>query len=255
MLCFQTAFSQIVEITGKVTASSDVENIHVINKTAQVFTTTNASGSFKISAKLNDTLQFTSIQHKLKEVVVDPSIFIEKQLNVHLEELTYQLDEVVVGRILTGDLLIDLSNVEGEPVTAKQLGIPSYQGKLKTQSERRLHDAGEFKPVHLLGLLGGSLNLHPIINAISGRTKLLKSHVDIEQKDNLLYDVRKRTEVILFTDEILPDHLRTDYFYFCSEDPDFITRCNDKSDIEILEFLNERLIVYKAKLKQEHEKN
>jgi hypothetical protein len=242
LTCFQTTFSQIVEITGIVTASSDVENIHVINKTAQVFTTTNAFGRFKITAKLNDTLQFTSIQHKLKEVVVDPNIFIEKQLDLQLEELTYELDEVVVGRILTGDLLKDLNNVEGTPVTAKQLGIPSYQGKLKTQSERKLNEATTG---------GGIIPLNPILNAISGRTKELKNQIKLERKDDLLDDVRKRTEVILFTDETLPENLKTDYFYFCSDDPDFIRRCNAKSDLEILEFLKEKLIVYKANLKIE----
>jgi hypothetical protein len=66
-----------------------------------------------------------------------------------------------------------------------------------------------------------------------------------------LDDVRKRTEVILFTDETLPENLKTDYFYFCSDDPDFIRRCNAKSDLEILEFLKEKLIVYKANLKIE----
>jgi hypothetical protein len=242
MICFQITISQTVEITGKVSTSSDVENIHVINKTAQVFTTTNAFGSFKITAKLNDTLQFTSIQHKLKEVVVDPSIFIEKQLNVHLEELTYALDEVVVGRMLTGDLMKDLNNVEGAPVTAKQLGIPSYQGKLKTQSERKLNEATTG---------GGIIPLNPILNAISGRTKELKNQIRLERQDDLLYDVRKRTETLLFLDESLPDSLRTDYFYFCSDDPEFISRCKAKSDIEILEFLKEKLVVYKANLKIE----
>lgn len=237
----QTAFSQTVEITGKVTTMLDVENIHVINKTAQVFTTTNAFGNFKISVKLNDTLQFTSIQHKLKEVVVDASIIIDKELEVHLEELTYALDEVVVGRMLTGDLLIDASRVEGEPITAKKLGIPSYQGKLKTQSERKLNEATTG---------GGFIPLFPIINAITGRTKQLKNQIKLERKDDLLYDIRIKLEPLLFSDETLPENVRTDFFYFCSEDEYFIVRCKGKSDLEILEFLKEKLEQYKSNLKK-----
>ncbi|WP_417855309.1 hypothetical protein [Xanthomarina gelatinilytica] len=242
MLCFQTIISQTVEITGKVTTTSDAENIHVINKTAQVFTSTNAFGSFKISAKLNDTLQFTSIQYKIKEVVVNATIILEKALEVHLEELTYALDEVVVGRILSGDLTQDIADVEGSPVTAKQLGIPSYQGKLKTQSERKLNEATTG---------GGFIPLFPIINAITGRTKQLKNQIKLERKDDLLDDVRKRTETILFSNARLSETLRTDFFYFCSDDPDFIRRCKAKSDLEILEFLNEKLVQYKANIKTE----
>ncbi|MFL0353992.1 hypothetical protein [Xanthomarina sp. GH4-25] len=241
-LYLQTAFSQAVEITGKVTASSDVENIHVINKTAQVFTTTNAFGGFKITASLNDTLQFSSIQHQLKEVVVDVSILIQKEIDVQLEELIYALDEVVVGRILTGDLLKDVGNVEGQSITAKQLGIPSYQGKLKTQSERKLNEATTG---------GGFIPLFPIINAITGRTKKLKNQIKLEQQDDLLYDIRKRLEPILFSDATLTENLRTEFFYFCSEDPSFENRCKGKSDLEILEFLKDKLVQYKLNSKIE----
>lgn len=239
---FQAALSQTVEITGKVITSSDAENIHIINKTAQVYTTTNAFGGFKIPAKLNDTLQFTSIQYQLKVVVIDASIIIEKNLEVHLEELTYALEEVVVGRMLSGDLMQDIGDVEGSPVTAKQLGIPSYQGKLKTQNERKLNEATTG---------GGFIPLFPIINAISGRTKQLKNQIKLERKDNLLEDVRKRLEPILFVNDTLSENLRTDFFYFCSEDPQFVSHCKAKSDLEILEFLKERLIQYKANLKIE----
>ena len=239
---FQAALSQTVEITGKVITSSDAENIHIINKTAQVYTTTNAFGGFKIPAKLNDTLQFTSIQYQLKVVVIDASIIIEKNLEVHLEELTYALEEVVVGRMLSGDLMQDIGDVEGSPVTAKQLGIPSYQGKLKTQNERKLNEATTG---------GGFIPLFPIINAISGRTKQLKNQIKLKRKDNLLEDVRKRLKPILFVNDTLSENLRTDFFYFCSEDPQFVSRCKAKSDLEILEFLKERLIQYKDNLKIE----
>src|SRR5690606_32821837 len=131
----------------------------------------------------------------------------------HLEELTYALEEVVVGRMLSGDLMQDIGDVEGSPVTAKQLGIPSYQGKLKTQNERKLNEATTG---------GGFIPLFPIINAISGRTKQLKNQIKLERKDNLLEDVRKRLEPILFVNDTLSDNLRTDYFYYYSEDLTFV---------------------------------
>ena len=50
-----------------------------------------------------------------------------------------------------------------------------------------LKTAGDFKPIHLLGILGGSLPVDPIINAITGRTKMLKKVIEREDQ-NTLFD-------------------------------------------------------------------
>ena len=71
---------------------------------------------------------------------------------------------------------------------ALSLGIIQKEIKPLTQYERQLYTAGDFKPIHLLSLLGGSLQVDPIINAISGRTKRLKKYIQFEQKEsNLIY--------------------------------------------------------------------
>ena len=100
--------AQSVEIMGKVLSSIEVENIHVINRAAQQFTITNTQGEFKINVSLNDTLMFSSIQHKTKHVVVDATIMALKTYVVLLEEQINELDEVLVGKVLTGDLISDI---------------------------------------------------------------------------------------------------------------------------------------------------
>lgn len=42
--------SQTIEIKGNIIAKNDIENIHVINKTSNKFTTTNKLGGFVIQA-------------------------------------------------------------------------------------------------------------------------------------------------------------------------------------------------------------
>ena len=66
-------------------------------------------------------------------------------------------------------------------ISAYSLGITKTPIIAPTQYERQLLTAGDFKPIHLLSLLGGSLQVDPIINAISGRTKRLKKYVKIER--------------------------------------------------------------------------
>ncbi|MFD1162761.1 hypothetical protein [Hwangdonia seohaensis] len=246
---FKVAVSQSVEIYGKVESDVGVENIHVINKTAQVFTTTNKRGEFKITAKLNDTLVFSSVQHIPKYMVVGNHTILNRTLTVKLKEQINELGEVLVGKILSGDLLLDIEQIEGEPpINFYDVGIPGYTGKLATQSERRLHEAGEFKPKMLLGLLGGGIPLNPILNGISGRTKELKNRVEIEAKEALLERIKSRLQKdFLALNELEADKV-ADFFYFCADDAGFMERCNGKTDIEILEFLQEKLKAYKANL-------
>ncbi|WP_417213222.1 hypothetical protein [Bizionia sp.] len=243
LVTIQQSYAQTIVLSGKVQSTTDVENIHVINKTAQKFTITNADGAFQISATLNDTLIFTSIQHKITSVLIDAEIIQNKTLVVTLEEQLNELDQVVVGKILTGNMVLDVSSVEEEPMTSQKAGIPSYQGPLKTQSERKLNEATTG---------GGIIPLNPILNAISGRTKKLKKQVKLEEKDDLMFRIKNELSNDLFTENPLPDEYVMEYFYFASEQPDFLARCKNKSSIEILNYLIEKLRVFKQNLKIAH---
>ncbi|NMH88542.1 hypothetical protein [Flavivirga algicola] len=246
---FQTILSQSVEIFGKVQSNSGIENIHVINKTAQVFTITNKTGEFRINVALNDSLVFSSVQHQFKEVVISSNIISTKILLVKLDEQINELDEVVVGKVLTGDLLKDIANVEGDPpINFYDVGIPGYTGRIATQSERRLSEAGVFKPQMLLGLLGGGVPLNPILNGISGRTKMLKNRVMIERKESLINTIKTRLSKDFFASNPLDEDLRMDFFYFCADDENFIKYCKNETDFKILIFLRHKYKQYTENL-------
>lgn len=243
------SFSQTVEVSGKIISKTDLENIHVINKTGQVFTITNNKGEFKIKVKLNDTLQFSSIQLGIKSIAVTSGAINSKKMIVYLDEQINELDEVVVGKVLTGDLLSDIENADkNRPINFYDVGIPGYQGKIATQSERRLSEAGEFKPQMLMGLLTGGLPLNPILNGISGRTKKLKQRVTLENNENLLRTIKSKFSESFFSANFLAQDLRADFFYFCQEDPNFRDRCKGKSDLEVIQFLKEKLQQYKINM-------
>ncbi len=230
-------FSQTVNISGRVISKTDVENIHVINKTAKVFTVTNIKGVFNITAKVNDTLQFSSIQHGVKSIIVSKGTLVSKTMIVNLDEQINELEEVVVGKVLTGDLLSDIENADqNAPINFYDVGIPGYTGKIATQSERRLYEATTG---------GGIVPLNPIINAITGRTKMLKERIKLERRKDLLRQIKDEFSEDFFKNHKLEEDLRTDFFYFCEEDPNFEKRCVGKSDLEIYFYLQERLIKYK----------
>lgn len=243
-------FSQSVEIEGKIVSTSNVENIHVINKTKQYFTTTNKEGLFIIYVSINDTLQFSSIQHKMHSVIINDAVIASKNIFVNLKEQVNELDEVLVGKILTGDLASDLKNVEGDPpINFYDVGIPGYTGKIATQSERRLSEAGEFKPKMLLGALTGGISLNPILNGISGRTKMLKNRVAIESKETLIRSIKARLTVDFLASNPLKEERLADFFYFCVDDPNFLSHCYRQSDFKILIFLRKKYRQYQENIK------
>ncbi|HUH29547.1 hypothetical protein [Gelidibacter sp.] len=136
LLFVKNAHSQSVDINGKISAPHDVEGIHIINKTASRFTISNSNGEFFVQAKLNDTLLFSGISYQPKEVVITKFIIAAKEFTVYLEELVNALDEVVVGKVLTGDLLSDIKNADlKRDINFYDLGIPGYTGKLKLKQK------------------------------------------------------------------------------------------------------------------------
>ncbi|MFC5196424.1 hypothetical protein ACFPH8_13875 [Bizionia hallyeonensis] len=230
-------FSQTIDLEGQVITNLDAENIHVINKTSKKFTITNASGAFVIPGMLNDVIIISSIQHQLISLVVDAEMLQEKQIQVFLEPLVNMLDEVLVGKVLSGNLLQDVQSIASEPMTAKKAGIPSYQGKMPTQTERRLSYAKS-------GMIG------MLVNTINGNIKRYKRQAELEEKDELLHKIRVAHEADLFTNYPLEPALRMDYFYFCSEDTKFLERCKSINGIDVLQFLVEKLERYKQNIKR-----
>lgn len=230
--------AQSVEIQGRVKSDIDVENIHVINKTAQVFTITSKDGNFNITVKLNDTLIFSSILYNPKEVIISKEIILNQAVLVLLDDKINTLDEVLVGKVLSGNLMSDIKNIDGKPpINFYDVGIPGYTGRIKTQSERRLSQAGEFKPEMIMGIFLGGGSLDAIINGISGRTKMLKNRVKIEEKEELMQSIKGRLAKDFFVSNPLENDLRLDFFYFCADDVNFMKYCKNQTDFKILIFL------------------
>lgn len=241
LLSLQMGMSQSVEISGTVESNVSLENINIVNKTIFNYAITNANGEFKIIAKLHDTLQFSSMLHKTKYVVVDTDILSQKTIMVVLEEQVNELNEVTVGNRLSGDLLKDINNIEGKPpINFFDLGIPGYTGKIATQSERVMNEATtgpNGKKLKWYSPLTGSIPINPIINAISGRTKMLKDRVKLEEREALIQSIKGRLANDFFASNPLEEHLRMEFFYFCADDENFIEACKNQTDLDILEFL------------------
>lgn len=235
----QSLFSKRLE--GRVySKDGDVAATHVLNITAQKATITDVNGSFSISVKLNDTLVFSAIQYKRKEIVVSTKIFESALLLVPLEEALTELDEVVVRLYnLSGDVGTDLNNLDTEPVvTASTLGLPNAYVKPPSQTERKFHEATTG---------GGLVPINPILNAISGRTKMLKQRLKRNTKYERTQRVREFYPDSLFVKDLkIPEENIPDFMYFCEVDSTFQVIVNTHDRLKIWEYMRKKSRYYRS---------
>ena len=231
-------FSQKL-LSGKVINSEEKEWIHVFNKTYNKYTITDHQGEFKIPVRFNDTLVFSAIQFKLKEIVVSKEIINNMLLSVLLEEQVNELDAVYIKPNLSGDLLADAKRIKTtNVVTAKTLGLPNSHVIPPTQSERKLYTATHTG--------GGIIPVETIINAISGRTKMLKNLVKLEQKTVVEDVVYEGFNQIMLDDFKIPEDKLFDFLYYASADELFTQIVKTNSNIIIYDFIKAKSKTYIA---------
>ena len=228
------------ELEGRVQSKDgDVAATHVLNTTTQRATITDINGFFSIPVHVNDTLVFSAVQFKKKELIVTASIYESKFLLVPLEDALTELDEVVVTPYnLSGDISRDLGRLETDPVvTASTLGLPNAYVRVPSKAERELFEATSG---------GVGIPLNPILNGISGRTKMLKQRLE----RNKLYDrtarVREYYVDSLYRTELkIPENKTDDFFYFCEIDANFQAVVDTHDLFKIWEYLKVRSLLYR----------
>lgn len=211
----------------------------MLNTTTRKATITDINGFFSITASLNDTLVFSAVQYKKKELTVTLDILESKSLQVPLEESLTELDEVVVMPYnLSGDVGRDLNRMTVEPVvTASTLGLPNAYAVFPSQAERLLNEATTG---------GGILPINPIINGITGRTKMLKNRVKRNEQYARTQRVRAFFADSLFVTEFkIPEERISDFMYFCEVDPSFQSTVDSHDRFKIWEYLRKKSFVYR----------
>ncbi len=228
------------EIEGKVTSDDgDVAATHVLNTSTERAAITDIKGYFKIAAKLNDTIVFSAVQYKRKEIVVTQALLESKFINVPLEDALTELDEVVVMPYnLTGDMSRDADRISIEPViTSSTLGLPNAYVKNPTKAERVLYEATSG---------GGLLPLNPIINGISGRTKYLKNQVKLQKTYARTERVRAfYVDSLIVADLHIPEDKIDDFMYFCEIDSTFQATVDTHDRLQIWEVMKGRSKLYR----------
>jgi len=206
-------------LKGKITSQiKELNEVYVVNLRSDSNTTTDQNGSFPMFVKLGDTLQFTGLQVVTKRVVIGSDDLAKKLYVVQLEGKVIPLEEVEVKTYPN--------------INAVSLGILEKPAKTYTPAERKLRAAGEFHWYSPLLIPISPMSVDGLINAISGRTAMLKEELKIERKEKLLLKIEYLFREEYFTGNLkIPKEYVRGFWYYAVEDPKLAEALNKKDKI------------------------
>jgi hypothetical protein len=215
----QISFGQIAGeklLHGKIMVESgNVGGVTIINLVNEKTAISDRNGEFFILAKAEDLLVFSSVNLDYYRRIIDDEDLKPEILTIKMTAKITELEEVIVNK--------------HPEINAVSLGISPKGIKQYTPAERKLATASSAK----LNPQG----LDPLINAISGRTKMLKKELEVEKKERLLAYIGA-----LFDDEYygetlkIPANYIKGFQYYCVEEEEFAKslRSKNKAMIKLL---------------------
>ncbi|RTY76796.1 hypothetical protein EKM05_08265 [Flavobacterium sp. GSP27] len=228
-----------IQLNGKVTADVSVpEGVYVINKKTEKTSITGQDGNFSIMAAVGDTLLFSAVQFKdtkilLTQVHFDQGILFEK-----MTPIANQLREVIVRN----------------GINAVSMGIIPREQKIYTPAERKLYTASNLNASANVGsMMGGSVSADPLLNWISGRTKMLKKELEVEQKESYLRQLENLFAVDYFVSKLkIPVEYVKGFEYYSLENERFVAVLKSKNVTMTTFLMGELAIKYKEIIASEN---
>ena len=217
--------------------STPIEKVIIKNISNNRISTSDKKGIFNITTEIGDTLVLSHLGMK------DLIVFINKS---HLEEKPF------IFNMTRNSIALDEVKLEKKSeINAVSLGIISEEIEELTPNERRLKTAGDFKWIHLLGLLGGHLEIDPILNKINGRTKRLKHYIELDKKEANIDFLEKRFYDYMCNEANIPEDDIGGFLYYLADQESLQGLIDQKQEGQLKFFILEWWAKYKDQLKQE----
>lgn len=226
-------FSQSEKIiAGKILVKNATPSgVHIINLVNENEVISDEKGEFKILAKVDDLLVFSSLTLDYQRKIIEVEDYNNGFITMEMTAKINQLEEVEI--------------IHYNKINAVDLGILSKKPKVYTPAERRLENAGVFRPTDILLIPFGGMPIEPLLNAISGRTKQLKKELQIERKEFAILKIGDLLPNEYFVSQLkIPKDYVKAFQYYCVEKKDFISVLKSKNKTLIAFKMSELAVEY-----------
>ncbi|WP_245895679.1 hypothetical protein [Flavobacterium album] len=179
-----------------------IGDVFIINKATGIEKKSDAMGNFTIEAKPGDMITAYSPKTVVRDFAISEQSFKENPYVISVNMQAYELEEVVVDK----------------SINSVSLGIVPKGQKQYTPAEKKLYTATSGFGIDIL------------LNALSGRTQMLKRAVETEKKEMLMEKIGNvSTEEEIMTEYKIPEEYVSGFVYYLVEDKEFANAVNTKN--------------------------
>ncbi len=243
-------------ITGKIVDSIGiVQNANIINLKTKQGTFSSKQGLFRIFVSKGDTLSLSSIQHKLKKIVITEEVLLQKDLNVTLKEANYTLEEFELKRHdLMGRLGIDSKYVPRDVQDSILRDVMDFSNVDFSQKDFTIDEIEKARP-HIVNTMAGSIPMigggAAVVIPFKDSERLWSLRRDLAQKKAFPYIVLSELGEKFFFDEL---KIPVDKYFH------FLEYCNplgvenlhrDKKTLKLIQILRTESLSYLKIIKKE----
>lgn len=212
--------SSLTLLKGKITSQiKELGGVNILNLRSDSDTATDQNGNFSMFAMQGDTLKVSGVQIVTKKIVISEKDLLKQLYVITVESNVIPLDEVEIKTYPN--------------INAVSLGILQKPAKTYTPAERKLKAAEELHWYSPLLIPVGGMSVDGLINAISGRTAMLKKELIIERKELLLKKIETTYEEKYFLENLkIPKEYLKGFWYYAVEDEKLVQAIKAKNKIE-----------------------
>ncbi len=239
-------------MAGSILNNTDVGGIHIRNNTSRHNAVTFADGTFKIKAKVNDTLLVSSIAYKPKQIIVSEIFYNEAKLPITLEPIVNELDEVKIGDKLSKEDRAQINKVEDDinndlSWEKMEFDYEFTQDKFSSIAGNKAHDAffnGQQQ--------NDGVKLQMIIPAVIKFLKRKETETLPTLPDDVVrhYLKEKYTKEELQSYFDIPIKYAEDFIFYLVDNgvPDEFLA--DGNELELTQLITEKALLYNAKARE-----
>ena len=218
-------------------SSKEAPDVNIFNLRSDSNTASDEKGNFTIFVKVGDTLQFQSVQVETKKIALQTTDVSKSLFVVTLLPKVINLDEVEIPKY--------------DNINAVALGILDKPAKKYTPAERKLRTAEELHWYSPLLIPVGGMSFDGMLNAISGRTAMLKKELEIERKEKMMVKIEAQFNEEYFTENLkIPQEYYKGFLYYIVDDSLLIDHINSKDKNKAKFRMSELATQYLELLKQ-----
>ena len=231
-------------IKGKIMADKmAIENVTVFNISSNKGAVSDNLGEFAMYARPTDTLYFSNVVFKSKQLVLNENDFKVITLIIRLEEFVNQLDEVVVTpRTLTGDLMKDVKNMKIIDMQSNENLGQTIDIQYETDLQSTLRNPGVYDGTIQYGM--DFVKIGQLIGKIFEKDKPKK--MVFTSTKNFQVAVKDKFTYYFFTETLGLEKDKIGLFLaYCESDSNVNHLLEVNHEIELIDFLISKSVEYK----------